>query len=780
MDDYNSEFTLGDKVVDPVCGMSAKKPSDYIPYEYEGVEYYFCSEGCLEKFKDDPERHLKEGAGSQEADSGAGQGKDVEYTCPMHPEVVEQGPGDCPKCGMALEPKKASQDDEDDGEYVQMRNRFWVSAFLALPVMLVAMRDFFGLTFLEETFGVNNLHWAEFALATPVVLWGGWIFFVRAAKSIVNWNLNMFTLIGFGTSVAYIYSTVAILFPEIFPPSFRNADGTVGVYFESAAVIITLVLLGQMLELRARKKTGNAVKSLLSLAPETARKIEDDGTEKDIDLDQVQVDDKLRVRPGERIPVDGRVLEGSSTVDESMITGEPISAEKREGDSVVGATVNEKGALVIQAEKVGSETMLSQIVGMVAEAQRSRAPVQNLADKVAAYFVPSVIAIAAAAFTAWALVGPEPRMAHALLAAVSVLIIACPCALGLATPMSIMVATGKGATLGVLFKDAESIETLRKVDTVVVDKTGTLTEGKPGVTDVYSLQSGDEDVLLKLAASLEKSSEHPLAEAIVAAARDGQLDLGRSSDFESHTGKGVSGEVDGKKVVLGNKALLEKFEIDPGKLSERADEFRKDGKTAMFVAVDGKCEGLVCVADPIKDGTAEAVEKLQEEGLELVMLTGDEEITARAVAEKLGIDNFVAGVLPEEKAEKVKEFQQKGRIVAMAGDGINDAPALAAARVGIAMGSGTDIAVESAHVTLVKGDLRAIAKARLLSQATMRNIKQNLFFAFAYNSLGLPVAAGVLYPFFGLLLSPMVAAAAMSFSSVSVIGNALRLGRIDI
>ena len=770
------------EVKDPVCGMTTDSPESYIAYEHQGETYYFCSEHCLEKFKADPGKYLSEQPDASVPDRAGEETKSsgTVYTCPMHPEVVQDGPGSCPKCGMALEPKTVAAGEEENKEYSFMRNRFWVSAALSLPLLLIAMRDFFGLGFLEETFGPVALHWAEFVLATPVVLWGGWIFYMRAVKSIVSWNLNMFTLIGMGTAVAYVYSVVAVLFPEIFPDAFRAEDGTVGVYFEAAAVIVTLVLLGQMLEQRARSRTGAAIKALLELAPNTARKIEDDGSEKDVPLEEVETGDRLRVRPGEKVPVDGKVLEGSSNVDESMITGEPIPVEKKEGNPLIGGTVNEKGSFVMEAEKVGSDTVLSQIVQMVAEAQRSRAPIQKLADMVAAWFVPAVILVAVIAFVVWSLVGPEPSMAYALLAAVSVLIIACPCALGLATPMSIMVATGKGAGFGVLFKDAEAIETMRIVDTLVVDKTGTLTEGKPKLTDVIPAEDMDEEELLAFAAGLEKGSEHPLAAAIVSGAEDKGIDPSRAGEFESHTGKGVSGKIDGKQVLLGNRRLLEAFDVDNAELEPAAESLRTEGKTAMFVAADGKAVGIVSVSDPIKETTPEAIKRLHNEGIRIVMLTGDNQATAKAVAEKLGIDNFVAEVMPEDKAEAVKRYQQEGHIVAMAGDGINDAPALAQAQVGIAMGTGTDVAMESARITLVKGDLRGIVQAVLLSKATMRNIKQNLFFAFVYNALGVPVAAGVLYPFFGLLLSPMIAAAAMSFSSVSVIGNALRLRRVDI
>ena len=766
----------GEQHRDPVCGMTVSDTDDAFAYEFEGNRYYFCSRNCRERFEADPEKYLNPESSSGETDETAGRA----YTCPMHPEVRQDAPGDCPKCGMALEPRTVSAEAEENQEYIYMRNRFWVSAVLSLPLVLIAMRDILGLGFIENHIAPKLLHWGEFILATPVVLWGGCVFYKRAWKSIITWNLNMFTLIGLGTAVAYIYSVVAVFLPDIFPAAFRSEEGTVSVYFEAAAVIVTLVLLGQMLEQRARSRTGAAIKALLGLAPKTARRIDADGSEEDVPLDQVQEGDRLRVRPGEKIPVDGKVLEGSSNVDESMITGEPVPVEKKKGERVIGATVNTTGSLVMQAEKVGAETVLSQIVQMVAEAQRSRAPIQKLADVVAAYFVPTVIGFAVAAFVVWSLIGPEPRMAYALIAAVSVLIIACPCALGLATPMSIMVATGKGATLGVLFKDAESIEVLRKVDTLVVDKTGTLTEGKPKLTDVVAVKPTDERELLLLAASLERNSEHPLAAAIVAGARERNIELLEPENFNSHTGRGVSGRVDGKQILLGNAKLLEAFEVDAASLEEDAKRLRAEGRTAMFVGVDGKAAGLVSMSDPIKESTPEAIDRLHAEDVNVIMLTGDNRTTAKAVADKLGIDDFVAEVLPENKAEKVRNLQNEGRIVAMAGDGINDAPALAQAEVGIAMGTGTDVAMESARVTLVKGDLRGIVRARLLSKATMRNIKENLFFAFVYNALGVPIAAGVLYPVFGLLLSPMIAAAAMSFSSVSVVGNAVGLRRIDI
>ncbi|MBI5552485.1 MAG: heavy metal translocating P-type ATPase [Desulfobacterales bacterium] len=806
------------QVVDPVCGMTVREPSESLSYEHQGQTYYFCSSHCRQKFQADPQQYIgNEPASPKPATPQPAQAKSpvytcpmhpevrqdrpgdcpkcgmalepltpvasisqTEWTCPMHPEVIRNQPGDCPKCGMALEPRTVGSEDEVDQEYIYMRNRFWVGAFLSLPLVLIAMRDMLGLGFLEKLLGPGTLHWFEFVLATPVVLWGGWIFYVRSWKSVVTWNLNMFTLIGLGTAVAYIYSLMALFFPQRFPASFRSESGTVGVYFEAAAVIVTLVLLGQMLEQRARSRTGAAIKALLGLAPKTAHRIDADGSERDVPLDQVQVDNKLRVRPGEKIPVDGKVLDGASNVDESMLTGEPVPVEKKKGDQVIGATINSNGSLIIQAEKVGADTVLAHIVHMVAEAQRSRAPIQKLADLVAAYFVPTVVAVAAVAFIIWSFVGPEPRMAYALIVAVSVLIIACPCALGLATPMSIMVAAGKGAGIGVLFKDAESIEILRKVNMLVVDKTGTLTEGKPRLTNVLAAEGWDEDEVLRLAASLEQASEHPLAAAIVAGAKDRRLAIQDAADFNSHTGRGVSGRVDDRQVLLGNARLLRESDVSTDALDTRAEELRAGGQTAMFVAVNGKAAGLVSVSDPIKATTPEAIEKLHAESIRIVMLTGDNETTARAVAGKLGIDDFVADVLPADKAAAVKRFQKEGQVVAMAGDGINDAPALAQADVGIAMGTGTDVAMESARVTLVKGDLRGIARARMLSRATMRNIKQNLFFAFIYNALGVPIAAGVLYPLFGLLLSPMLAAAAMSFSSVSVVGNALRLRKIKL
>ncbi|MBU4117774.1 MAG: copper-translocating P-type ATPase [Proteobacteria bacterium] len=700
----------------------------------------------------------------------------------MHPEVVQDTPGNCPKCGMALEPRSGSAaEEESNPEYEDMRRRFIVGAIFSVPVVIIAMRGLIpGAHLLDLLASAEVYGWLELLLATPVVLWAGWPFYVRGVQSVVNRSLNMFTLIGLGVSVAYVYSLIGVLFPGLFPDAMRTHEGTVGVYFEAAAVIVTLILLGQVLELQARSRTGAAIKALLGLAPKTARKVFDDGREEDIPLEHVQVGDRLRVRPGEKVPVDGVVLEGTSNVDESMISGEPMPVSKKSGDPMVGATVNSTGSLVMQAERVGSDTMLAQIVHMVAEAQRSRAPIQKLADVVAGYFVPVVIAIAAASFTVWFFWGPEPRLAYALIVAVSVLIIACPCALGLATPMSIMVATGKGATMGVLFKSAEAIETLRKVDTLVVDKTGTLTEGKPKLVGVVAAEGVDETLFLSLAATLEKGSEHPLAAAIVNGAKEKGVEIGEVHDFNSHTGKGVSGKVGEQQVLLGNAKLLEDFKVAPGALAEKAEAMRAEGQTVMFVAVDGKIAGLLAVADPIKATTPEAIKQLHAENIRVVMLTGDNKVTAAAVARKLDIDEVVAEVLPEEKAAIVKRFQGEGKIVAMAGDGINDAPALAQAQVGIAMGTGTDVAMESAGVTLVKGDLRGIVRARKLSRATMANIKQNLFFAFIYNALGVPLAAGVLFPFFGMLLSPMIAALAMSFSSVSVIANALRLRQVKL
>ncbi len=704
----------------------------------------------------------------------AGAAGRVEYTCPMHPEIVRDAPGSCPICGMALEPRVPALDAGPDPELRDMTRRFWIAAAFTIPLFVIAMGEMLGAELLPGRARV----WAELALALPVCTWAAWPFYVRFARSLANRSLNMFTLIGLGVGVAFGYSLAAVLVPGAFPPAFRGHDGTVGTYFEAAGVIVTLILLGQVLELRARSSTGAAIRKLLGMAPTSARRIADDGAEADVPLDEVRPGDRLRVRPGEKVPVDGVVLEGSSSVDEAMVTGEPIPVEKQPGARVIGATVNGTGALVMRAEKVGAETLLARIVAMVADAQRSRAPIQQLADRVAGWFVPVVVLIAIGAFAAWWIAGPDP--AYAIINAVSVLIIACPCALGLATPMSIMVATGRGATMGVLFRNAEAIEVMRAVDTLVVDKTGTLTEGKPRLVSVVPAPGHDEVTLLRLAAGLERASEHPLAAAIVEGAEERGVAPAGAADFASVTGKGVRGTVGGRRVALGNRAMMEADGVDPGALAARAEALRGDGQTVMYVAVDGELAGLVGVADPIKDTTPGAIRALRAEGLGIVMMTGDSETTAAAVAGKLGIDVVVAEVLPDQKAEHVRRLKAQGKRVAMAGDGINDAPALALADVGIAMGTGTDVAMESAHVTLVKGDLRGIARARALSRATMANIKQNLFFAFVYNAAGVPIAAGVLYPLTGWLLSPMLAALAMSLSSVSVIGNALRLRRASL
>jgi Cu+-exporting ATPase len=806
--------------IDPVCGMTVALKTAAGSFEYNGQSYYFCADHCRAKFRINPESFLNTSAlaistlpvaiqrskvGSKAVNGGAytcpmhpevrqsGPGScpkcgmalepatitapksKTEYTCPMHPEIVRDAPGGCPLCGMALEPRTVSLTEEKNPELKQMSRRFWVCVVLSIPLLLIGMSELIPGARIDELMPMAIRGWIELALATPVVLWGAWPFFVRAWQSLVNRSLNMFTLIGVGVGVAYLFSVIAKLAPGIFPLSFRDAMGNVPVYFEAAAVITTLVLLGRVLELRARSRTGAAIKALLGLAPKTARRLRADGADEDVPLEQVQAGDRLRVRPGEKIPVDGVISEGTSAVDESMISGEPMPVAKQVGDRVIGATVNGTGSFVMQAERVGAETLLAQIVQMVADAQRSRAPIQKLADVVSAYFVPTVFACSVLTFAVWSLWGPEPRLAHGLVNAVAVLIIACPCALGLATPMSIMVASGKGAETGVLFKNAEAIEVLRQIDTLVVDKTGTLTEGKPKVVSLIALSGFDEQTLLRLAASVERNSEHPLAAAIIAEAAARGIVLADTKDFVSLTGKGIKGEVAGQQVSLGNSALAAELKIDIDSLKERAETLRADGQTILFVTVDGKAAGLIGVADPIKTTSVEAVKQLHAEGIRIVMLTGDSETTARTVAAKLSLDDVVAGVLPNQKAEVVKRLQGEGRKVAMAGDGINDAPALAQADVGIAMGTGTDVAMESAAITLVKGDLRGIVRAIRLSRATMKNIKQNLFFAFVYNALGVPVAAGVLYPFFGVLLSPMLAAAAMSFSSVSVIANALRL-----
>ena len=702
------------------------------------------------------------------------------YTCPMHPEIQQEGPGTCPKCGMALEPMVAQAGEEDTEELDDMTRRFKVSAVLALPVFLLAMVADLAPSWLPSWLSMSMVQWIEFTLATPVVLWGGWPFFVRGINSVKTWNLNMFTLISLGVGAAWLYSMVALLFPGIFPPKMQLDGGLVHVYFEAAAVIVALVLLGQVLELRARSQTNTAIQTLLGLAPNTARIVRDDGSEEDIPLEHVKVGDILRIRPGDKIPVDGVVTEGESNIDESMVTGEPVSIAKKAGDNVIGATVNATGSLLIKAEKVGADTLLSQIVDMVANAQRSRAPIQKLADVVSGYFVPIVVLIAILAFIGWYIWGPEPRLAYAVVSAVAVLIIACPCALGLATPVSIMVGTGKGAAHGVLIKNAEALEILEKVDTLVVDKTGTLTEGKPKLVTVEVEEDIEEARFLALVATLEQSSEHPLAEAIVEGSKERGYTLYKTKEFNSVTGEGVTGYVDGVNVAIGNRKLLENLQIDLGKLASKAEIYRTEGQTVMLVALDGKAAGIVGVMDPIKESTPEAIEALHAQGITVVMLTGDNETTAQAVAKKLNIDRVQAEVSPEEKSNVVTALQDEGKVVAMAGDGVNDAPALAKAHVGIAMGTGTDVAMESAGVTLVKGDLTGIVRAITLSRGTMKNIRQNLFFAFIYNSIGVPVAAGVLYPVFGILLSPVIAAAAMSFSSVSVIGNSLRLRNLKL
>ena len=770
---HHGDHDHGNKVKDPVCGMMVDPAAGKPHMAYKGHEYYFCSDSCHGKFKADPEKYLTAQSAAAPAIKGA------QYTCPMHPEIIRDEPGSCPICGMALEPVMPSLDDGPNPEFIDFTRRFWVSAICSIPLLIVTMGPMLGLP-VREWIGEQRTVWLEFILATPVVLWAALPFFKRGVDSFKNRSPNMWTLIMIGVGAAYLYSVVAILFPDMFPHSFRGHGGSVPVYFEAAAVIVTLVFLGQVLELRARERTGSAIRALLDLAPKTARRIAADGSEADVPLDEVQAGDKLRIRPGDSVPVDGIVVEGRSSVDEAMITGEPVPVEKTEGDKVIGGTVNKNGSLVMQAEKIGAETMLSQIVDMVAKAQRSRAPIQGLADRISFYFVPMVIVVALLSFIGWALWGPEPSMIYAIVAAVSVLIIACPCALGLATPMSIMTATGRGAQAGVLIKDAEALERMAKVDTLIVDKTGTLTEGRPKLTDVVAVSGIDDNTLLQLAASLEKGSEHPLAEAIVAGAEAKGLKTDNVDEFEAITGKGVAGTVKGRAVALGNPAMMQDMGLDIAAIQAQADTLRAEGKTAMFVAVDNKLAGLVAVADPIKETAAEAIRTLHARGLKIIMATGDNERTARAVAAKLGLDDVRADVLPEDKKALVDELHKQGKKVAMAGDGVNDAPALAAADVGIAMGTGADVAVESAGITLLKGDLTGIARAHHLAEATIRNIKENLFFAFVYNALGIPVAAGLLYPFTGTLLSPMIAAAAMSLSSVSVIANSLRLRALKL
>lgn len=773
MMNYQEKGREMEKVIDPICGMTVSPETAAGEYEHNCSTYYFCSKGCLEKFKADPGLFL------QPKQSIRSQNDAVEYTCPMHPQIVQIGPGSCPICGMALEPRVVSLDTaEDNAELRDMNRRFWISVALSIPVFLLASA---GMVFSIERFLSSNISsWIQFALGSIVVFWGGFPFFQRAFASVRNVSPNMFTLIAMGTGAAWVYSTFAVFFPQSFPASFRGHAGEVPLYFEAAAVITTLVLLGQVLELRARSQTSSAIKALLGLAPKTARLIGADGSENDISLESVMIGDLIRVRPGEKIPVDGVLIEGRSSVDESMVTGESIPVQKETGDGVVGGTVNGTGSFAMRAERVGSETLLSQIVQMVSEAQRSRAPIQRLADLVSAYFVPAVIVVAIVTFLIWMFLGPEPRFIYALANAIAVLIIACPCALGLATPMSIMVGTGRGATAGVLVKNAEALEILEKVNVLIVDKTGTLTEGKPKLVSVIA-KAIDEKEFLQLAASLERNSEHPLAESIVAGAEERKVEFLSIENFESITGKGVTGQVRGKRVALGNRKLLLDLaiEIDTD-LETKADQLRSEGQTVMFVSIDNRHAGLVGVTDPIKETAAEAVGLLHEAEVEIVMLTGDNQVTANAVANKLGLDKVQAEVLPEQKGEIVRQYQASGKVVAMAGDGVNDAPALAQAQVGIAMGTGTDVAIESAGLTLLKGDLLGIVRARKLSHATMSNIRQNLFFAFFYNVLGVPIAAGVLYPVVGVLLSPIIASAAMTFSSVSVIMNALRLRNLKL
>ena len=759
-------------VKDPVCGMSVDPNTAKHRAEHAGQSYFFCSAGCRTKFLADPAKYLEPAPAVEAVPEG------TIYTCPMHPQIRQVGPGNCPICGMALEPLLATAEAGPNPELADFTRRFWIGTVLTLPVVALEMGG--HMTGLHQILGQQAANWLQFLLGTPVVLWAGWPLLVRGWQSVVHRSLNMFTLIAMGTGVAWVYSVVATFAPGIFPAAFRGPEGSVAVYFEAAAVITVLVLLGQVLELRARESTSGAIRALLDLAPKTARRIRTDGTEEEVQLDAVQVGDRLRVRPGEKVPVDGEVLEGRSAVDESMVTGESMPVTKEVGATVIGGTVNQSGGLVIIAKKVGRDTMLSQIVQLVAEAQRSRAPIQRLADQVSGWFVPAVIGVSILAFAAWAIWGPEPRFSYGLVAAVAVLIIACPCALGLATPMSIMVGVGRGAQAGVLIKNAEALEHMEKVDTLVIDKTGTLTEGKPAVTAVVPAQGFTEAEVLRLSASVERASEHPLAVAIVKAAEERGIGTTSVADFDSPTGKGALGTVEGRKVVLGNAAFLREQGVDASALSDQADTLRQDGATAIFAGVDGRVAGILAIADPVKASTPEALAALKAEGIRTVMLTGDNWTTAKAVARRLGIEDVEAEVLPDQKSAVVQRHKAAGRVVAMAGDGVNDAPALAAADVGIAMGTGTDVAMESAGVTLLKGDLTGIVRARRLSQATMSNIRQNLFFAFVYNALGVPVAAGVLYPIFGILLSPIIAAAAMALSSVSVIGNAARLRTVRL
>ena len=758
---------------DPVCGMSVDPHTAKHRAEHGGRTYYFCNPRCREKFIADPQKYL-----AADETPAAPVAPGTTYTCPMHPEIRQIGPGSCPICGMALEPLEFSTDMVPNVELIDMQRRFWIALALTLPVFVLEMgRHLFGW---DHAIGGTTSNWVQLLLATPVVLWAGAPFFERGYRSLLTRNLNMFTLIALGTGAAYAYSVIATVWPGLFPASLQGHDGSVPVYFEAAAVITVLVLLGQVLELKARESTGGAIRALLALAPKTARRIAANGTESEVPLDDVAIGERLRVRPGEKIPVDGKVLEGRSAVDESMVTGESMPVTKAVGDSVIGGTINQSGALIIEAERVGRDTMLARIVALVSEAQRSRAPIQRLADAVAGWFVPAVILTAIIAFCAWMIWGPEPRFSYALIAAVAVLIIACPCALGLATPMSIMVGVGRGAEAGVLIKNAEVLERLEKVDTLVVDKTGTLTEGRPAVTAVVPATGFDEATVLGLAASVERASEHPLAAAIVAAAERRKIALGATSDFDSPTGKGALGTVAGKRVALGNASFLKELGIDTRALAAEADKLRADGATAIFVGVDGKAAAVIAIADPVKASTQAALEALRADGIRIVMLTGDNRTTAQAIARRLGISEIEAEVLPDQKSAVIDKLRREGRVVAMAGDGVNDAPALAAADVGIAMGTGTDVAIESAGVTLLKGDLQGIVRARKLSVATMSNIRQNLFFAFIYNAAGVPIAAGVLYPAFGILLSPIIAAAAMALSSVSVIANALRLRSVNL